>query len=42
MNSKYTRLNLHKITDEEGTAMDKKQPCRKLEDFIRNYIKEES
>ena len=24
MNSKYTRLDLHKVTDEEGTATDKK------------------
>ena len=24
MNSKYTRLDLHKVTDEEGTATEKK------------------
>ena len=41
MNSKYSRLDLHKITDEQGTVTDKKQSWKKLEDFIRNFIKRE-
>ena len=39
MYSKYTRLDLHKITDEEGTATDKKQSWKKFKDSIKNYTK---
>ena len=39
MNSKYTRLDLHKVTDEEGTATDKKQLWKKSKFSIKNCIK---
>ena len=39
MNAKFTRLDLHKISDREGSAMDKKQSWKELVDFIKNYIK---
>ena len=39
MNSKYTMLDLHKVTDEEGTATDKKQLWKKSKASIKNCIK---
>ena len=35
MNSKYTRLDLHKVTDEEGTATDKKTIMEKVKGFYQ-------
>ena len=37
MNSKYTRLDLHKVTDEAGTATEKEPIMKKLQLFIRSY-----
>ena len=39
MNLKYTRLDLHKITDEEGTAMDKKSNHGKVKGFYQKLYK---
>ena len=38
MNSKYTRLDLHKVTDEEGTAMDKTGSYQQEADPMTRYI----
>ena len=38
MNLKYTRLDLHKITDEEGTAMDKKKQSWKSKRILSKTI----
>ena len=39
MNSKYTRLDLHKVTDEEGTATDKKTIMEKVKGFYQKLYK---
>ena len=38
MNSKYTRLDLHKVTDEEGTATDKKAIMEKVKGFYQKLF----
>ena len=39
MNSKYTRLNLHKVTDEVSTATDKETIMEKVKGFYQNLYK---
>ena len=39
MNSKYTRLDLHKVIDEEGTATDKKTIMEKVKCFYQKLYK---
>ena len=39
MNSKYTRLDLHKVTDEVGTATDKETIMEKVKGFYQNLYK---
>ena len=39
MNSKYSRLDLHKVTDEEGTAVDKKTIMEKVKGFYKKLYK---
>ena len=39
MNSKYTRLDLHKITDQEGTATDKKTIMEKVKGFYQKLYR---
>ena len=39
MNTKYSRLDLHKVNDEDGTARDKKQSWKKSKDSMKNYTK---
>ena len=41
MNSKYKRLDLHKVTDEEGTAMDKKTIMEKVKGLYQKLFKKE-
>ena len=41
MNSKYTRLDLHKVTDEECTATDKKTIMDKVKGFYQKLYKKE-
>ena len=41
MNSKQTRLDLHKVTDEEGTATDKETIMEKVKGFDQKVYKKE-
>ena len=39
MNSKYTRLDLHKVTDEEGTTTEKETIMKKVKGFYQKLYK---
>ena len=39
MNSKFTRLDLHKVTDEEGTATEKETIMEKVKGFYQKLYK---
>ena len=39
MNSKYTRLDLHKVTDEEDTATEKETIMAKVKGFYQKLYK---